>query len=156
LGADIAASRPTTGMPDDVAGILRALRARPTFLAVGTVEPRKGYGQLLGAFEQLWAAGVDVTLVIVGKRGWTSAAAVERLEKHAEAGRRLFWLEGISDEYLEAVYAASACLVAASCDEGFGLPLVEAARHGLPLLIRDTPVFREVAGEHAFYFNGRA
>jgi len=32
--------------------------------------------------------------------------------------------------------------------------LVEAARHGLPILCRDLPVFREVAGEHASYFSG--
>jgi hypothetical protein len=30
--------------------------------------------------------------------------------------------------------------------------LIEAARHGLPIMARDIPVFREVAGEHAFYF----
>ena len=45
-------------------------------------------------------------------------------------------------------------LIAASEGEGFGLPLVEAARHRLPVVARDIPVFREVAGEHAHYFNG--
>ena len=38
--------------------------------------------------------------------------------------------------------------------EGFGLPLVEAAQHGLALIARDLPVFRELAGEHAFYWQG--
>ena len=38
--------------------------------------------------------------------------------------------------------------------EGFGLPLVEAAQHGLPIIARDIPLFREVAGEHAYYFLG--
>jgi glycosyltransferase involved in cell wall biosynthesis len=37
---------------------------------------------------------------------------------------------------------------------GFGLPLVEAARHSLPIIARDIPVFREVAGVHAWYFSG--
>jgi len=37
---------------------------------------------------------------------------------------------------------------------GRRLPLVEAARHGLPILCRDLAVFREVAGEHAAYFSG--
>jgi glycosyltransferase involved in cell wall biosynthesis len=64
----------------------------------------------------------------------------------------LFWLEGISDEYLEKIYAASSCLIAASYGEGFGLPLIEAAQHKLPIMARDIPVFREVAGEHAYYF----
>jgi glycosyltransferase involved in cell wall biosynthesis len=50
------------------------------------------------------------------------------------------------------VYSASTCLIAASYGEGFGLPLIEAAQHGLPILARDIPVFREVAGKHASYF----
>lgn len=156
LGADIAASAPSGGVPAGADEQIRAFGSRPTFLVVGTVEPRKGYGQVLEAFSQLWAAGADVNLVIVGKRGWQAEDLVARLEHHNERGVRLFWLEGISDEYLETVYGAATCLVAASEDEGFGLPLVEAARHGLPLLVRDIPVFKEVAGERAFYFNGRA
>lgn len=36
--------------------------------------------------------------------------------------------------------------------EGFGLPLIEAAHHQLPILARDIPVFREVAGPYASYF----
>jgi glycosyltransferase involved in cell wall biosynthesis len=79
---------------------------------------------------------------------------VRRLSKHPMLGKRLFWLEGISDEYLEKAYAASACLIASSEAEGFGLPLVEAARKGLPIIARDIPVFREVAGDYAFYFSG--
>jgi glycosyltransferase involved in cell wall biosynthesis len=46
-------------------------------------------------------------------------------------------------------------LIAASQGEGFGLPLVEAARHKLPILARDIPAFREVAGGHASYFTGK-
>jgi glycosyltransferase involved in cell wall biosynthesis len=65
-------------------------------------------------------------------------------------------LDGISDEYLEHVYKASTCLVSASEGEGFGLPLIEAAKQHIPILARDLPVFREVAGDHAFYFNGLA
>ena len=45
-------------------------------------------------------------------------------------------------------------LIAASEGEGFGLPLIEAVQHKLPIIARDIPVFREVAGEHAFYFCG--
>ncbi len=79
---------------------------------------------------------------------------VARLRSHRERGQRLFWVNGPSDEYLEKIHAASSCLIAASEGEGFGLPLIEAARHGLPIIARDIPVFREVAGEHALYFTG--
>ena len=130
---------------------------------VGTIEPRKGHLQTIAAFELLWAKGVDVNLVIVGHEGWKLVPDIQRrtiprivstLRQHPERGERLFWLDGISDEYLEAIYEASSCLIAASEGEGFGLPLIEAAQHGLPVLARDIPVFREVAGEHATYFSG--
>lgn len=44
-------------------------------------------------------------------------------------------------------------MIAASYGEGFGLPLIEAAHYGLPIIARDIPVFREVAGSYAYYFN---
>ena len=59
-----------------------------------------------------------------------------------------------TDELLDHVYRASTALIAASEGEGFGLPLVEAAQRGLPILARNLPVFREVAGDHAFFFEG--
>jgi len=120
---------------------------------VGTLEPRKGHAQTLDAFEALWAEGVDVNLAIVGKEGWLVDDLAKRLRGHKERGKRLFWLEGVSDEYLERAYAASVCLIAASRGEGFGLPLIEAAQYKLPIMARDIPVFREVAGEHAFFFS---
>lgn len=153
-GADIKNSKPTRGLPEDANAVLNLLKAKPSFLMVGTLEPRKGHTQTLIAIEQLWRQGTDVNLVIVGKQGWQLEALVKKIHKHPELNKRLFWLEGISDEYLEKVYAASICLIAASEGEGFGLPLIEAAQHKLPIIARDIPVFREVAGEHAFYFSG--
>ena len=162
-GADIAASGASTGLPDGVAAVLDAIGAAPGFLMVGTIEPRKGHAQALDAFEQLWAAGSDAQLVIVGGEGWkglpedqrrTIPAIMRRLRGHAELGRRLHWLHGISDEYLDQLYLRCTCLLVPSEGEGFGLPLIEAARHGLPLLARDIPVFREVAQQHAHYFSG--
>lgn len=154
LGADIDASAPSSGLPPDAAKVLSAVAARPTFLMVGTVEPRKGQAQGLAAFEQLWEQGVDVNLVIVGKHGWMVDKLAARMNDHAEKGKRLFWLAGVSDEMLMKLYAGSSALLAPSEGEGFGLPLIEAAQHGIPIIARSIPVFREVAGEHAFYFDG--
>ncbi len=162
-GADIDASLPSTGLPPDAEDVLAAIAAVPTFAMVGTIEPRKGHAQALDAFEKLWAQGLDVRLAIVGGEGWkglpdserrTIPALMARLREHPELGRRLFVLHGASDEYLDRIYAASSCLLVASEGEGFGLPLIEAARHGVPLLVRDLAVFREVAGDHASYFSG--
>ncbi|MBS7436559.1 glycosyltransferase family 4 protein [Pseudomonas syringae] len=154
LGADIDNSLPSAGLPDDAGELLARLAQKPSFLMVSTVEPRKGHAQTLSAFESLWEQGQDINLVIVGKRGWLVDELVARLENHPEKGNRLFWLEGISDEYLEKIYSASTCLIAASEGEGFGLPLIEAAQYNLPMIIRDLPVFKEIAGTHAFYFSG--
>ena len=123
---------------------------------VGTVEPRKGHAQTLAAFERLWADGVDVGLAIVGGEGWHTESLMGRLRTHSERGRRLIWLARASDEMLLRLYDSAVALIAASEGEGFGLPLVEAAQHGLPIIARDLPVFMEVAGEHAFYFSGMA
>jgi glycosyltransferase involved in cell wall biosynthesis len=160
-GGDIANAVATRGFPPDAPDNLEAFAARPSFLMVGTIEPRKGHLLVLDAFDRLWGEGVDVNLIVVGAEGWrhlprdmrrTIPQTVARLQSHHERGKRLFWLNGPSDEYLEKIYAASSCLIAAAEGEGFGLPLIEAARHGLPIIARDIPVFREVAGEHAFYF----
>lgn len=153
LGADLCASLPSRGLPQDCGSLLALLRARPSFLQVSTLEPRKGPAQLLSAFEILWDMDVDVNLVLVGKQGWLVDDLVAKIRSHPELGARLFWLEGITDEMLESVYEVCTCGVMASYGEGFGLPLVEAAQKGLPLIARDIPVFREVAGEGAFFFD---
>ena len=154
LGADIGNSQPTIGLPSDAQQVLAAIEAVPSFLMVGTIEPRKGYTQAIDAFESLWSNGAEVNLTIVGKAGWHMEEMVDRLRSHPQAGKRLFWLEGVSDEYLDRLYEASSALIAASEYEGFGLPLVEAAQRKLPIIARNIPVFREVAGEHAFWFDG--
>ena len=161
LGADLAHTAPTLGLPDNAKQVLKSLASCPSVLMVGTLEPRKGYLQAVEAFSELWENGVNVNLVIVGRAGWQQLPAdqqrniprlLERLNNHPQKGKRLFWLDGISDEFLEQVYSGVSGLLAASENEGFGLPLIEAAQKGLPILARDIPVFREVAGEHACYF----
>ncbi|MNO54356.1 D-inositol-3-phosphate glycosyltransferase [compost metagenome] len=156
LGADLDTSSPSSGLPENAQDLLQRLSSAPSFLMVGTVEPRKGHGQALDAFERLWSEGCHFNLVVVGKEGWMVDTLAARFRQHPELGNRLHWLEGISDEYLLKVYANSSCLLAPSLGEGFGLPLIEAAQHKLPILARDLPVFREVAGEHAFYFSGHS
>jgi glycosyltransferase involved in cell wall biosynthesis len=152
LGADIEASQPTQGPKGEGAEVLGACQSRPTLLMVGTVEPRKGHAQALEAVEALWKDGIPLNLVIIGKEGWRTQRLARQLRRHPERDRRLFWLEKASDALLMQLYAQSTALLAASYAEGFGLPLIEAARQGLLIIARDIPVFHEVAGEFAFYF----
>lgn len=156
LGADIYNSIPTTGMPTNSENELENIRARPSFLMVGTLEPRKAHNYVLDEFNKLWERGADCNLIIVGKKGWLSENITDQIESHKEFNKRLIWLESITDEYLEKIYSASSCLIAASYGEGFGLPLIEAAQKGLPVIARDIPVFHEVAGEYATYFSGES
>ncbi len=106
LGYDLDKSQPTSGMPSDADDVLGAVKGKLTFLAVGSVCPRRGYEQLLPAFEQLWDEGQDVNLVIVGSALWPERSAEDRriipqveaaLNACEERGKRLFWLQGISD-----------------------------------------------------------
>jgi glycosyltransferase involved in cell wall biosynthesis/SAM-dependent methyltransferase len=154
LGADIEDRESAPQADGKHEELIDALKQRPSFLMVGTLEPRKGHAQTLAAFEYLWRNDVDVNLVIVGKEGWAVDRLARRLRRHPLLAKRLFWLEGINDSTLTRVYETCSCLVASSEAEGFGLPLIEAAQYGLPIIARDIPVFREVAGDHAFYFEG--
>ena len=153
-GADIMSSVPTTGVSDEFREQLWRFGRMSSVLMVGTVEPRKGHEQALDAFELLWDQGVDACLVIVGKEGWMVQRLATRIRHHVEAGKRLFWLESLSDEALSALYEVVDGVLAASLGEGFGLPLVEAAQHGTSILARDIPVFQEVAAQFATYFSG--
>lgn len=154
LGADLKSSSPSFGMPKEAEEVLKKLKTRDSFLMVGTIEPRKGHAQVLTAFELLWRSGLEINLVLVGKQGWLVDSLLNRIKTHPELGNRLLWLNGISDEFLLHVYNNTSCLIAASYGEGFGLPLIEAAQFNLPLIVRDIPIFREVAGSYAFYFQG--
>jgi glycosyltransferase involved in cell wall biosynthesis len=152
-GNDPASTRPSSGLPGDALRLVSRLRTAPTFVMVGTVEPRKGHAFVLDAFEELWAEGFAGCLVVVGRQGWMSEEVAARMRSHRLAGSQLIWLEQASDEYLAQIYDAARALVAASEGEGFGLPLVEAAQRGLPVIARDIPVFREVSSSFAEYFD---
>lgn len=148
-GSDLAAAAsamPRAKIAAAVAG------AAPTFLTVGTIEPRKGHRLALQAFEALWAEAADARLIIVGRRGWFEDAVVAEIRRHPEFGRRLFWFEDVEDAELSYLYDHATALVFASYAEGFGLPIVEAARRGRPVICSDIPVFREVGRDGALYF----
>jgi glycosyltransferase involved in cell wall biosynthesis len=148
LGADFCVE--VTGEASEKARSTAA--GAPYFLSVGTLEPRKGYPVAIEAFERLWATGVDVRYVIVGRPGWNTRALQARLRQHKEFDSRLFWFDDASDADLRVLYSHARGAVLASVAEGFGLPLVEAAFHGVSTIASDIPVFREVGGDGARYF----
>ncbi|MGJ0426681.1 glycosyltransferase family 4 protein [Methylocystis sp.] len=124
----------------------------PIFLSVGTLEPRKGYHVSLDAMESLWKQGIDAHFVIVGRYGWMSEVLQRRILEHEEHRKRLHWLQNANDAELHYLYSSAHALVFASLAEGFGLPIIEAANDGLPVIASDIPIFREVGGENISYF----
>ena len=125
----------------------------PFFMSVGTLEPRKAYPIALDAFERLWSEGCETRYVIVGRPGWNTRALQRRIRQHSEYGRRLFWLDNASDADLSYLYPRARGLIFPSFVEGFGMPLIEAAHHGARVIASDIPVFREVGGDEAVYFD---
>jgi glycosyltransferase involved in cell wall biosynthesis len=151
-GSDLAGSVPTQGIRPAEATAFELLKGRIVFLTVGTIEPRKGVSQLIDAAEILWRER-ELAFVLVGRRGWKVDELATRIETHPELGRRLFWFDSVSDEVLDRLYDMATAAVLPSEGEGFGLPLVEAARHRTAIIARNLPVFREIGGEGAFYFD---
>lgn len=160
LGSDISASQPTRGLLADMTGLDTALSTEPCLLMVGTIEPRKGYDDVLDAMELLWRAGNTTPLIVVGRAGWRHLPPEERqhIDATCESMVRLagqypwmIWLNDASDELLDYVYTGASHVLCASVDEGFGLPIVEALKHSKRVLARDIPVFREVGGNAVRY-----
>lgn len=134
--------------------LLKTIASNQSFLMVGRVEPHKGHTQALDAFEQLWKRRCNLYLIIVGKKGWGVDSLVKRIKNHPEYNKRLICLENTCGKFLEKIYQCSTALLAASEAEGFGLPLIEAAYYNLSIIARDIPIFKELIGTHAFYFEG--
>ena len=154
LASDFMNASQSRGILNDADLILKDLTKRLNFLMVGTLEPRKGHAQTILAFEKLWKDGLEANLIMVGKEGWENEKLVNYITNHSYYNKRLFWLKQISDEFLDKIYSISDCLIVASLGEGFGLPIIEGAQKNIPIICRSLSVFKEIAGEGAFYFSG--
>ncbi len=143
LGADlpVAAQQPAP-LPAELEGVDHVL-------VVGTVEPRKNHTVLLDAFDRWQALGSDLHLVVVGRPGWHNDDVIARLESHPQAGRTLHWLRGCDDATLTALYRTATVVAVPSITEGYGLPVVEALSHGVPVVASTGGALPEAAAGHA-------
>ncbi len=135
----------------DAANRVRNASLRPYALMVGTIEPRKNHTLALDAFELLWASGSDLNLVIAGNPGWMVDGLMDRLRSHIQLNKRIFLFEAATDAEIAFLYRNASMLLFISKGEGFGLPLVEAAHYGRPIVCSRIQSFVEVAQEHAIY-----
>lgn len=143
VGEGVAASVAT--LPADADDRARRLDLPVRYaLVVGTLEPRKGLDVAVAA-TALPAWPEELPLLVVGPRGW---GAVRLPEASAE---RIRQLGRLSDEDLAVAYARASVLLVPSRAEGFGLPVLEAMTHGIPVVVSEVPALLEVAGGAALH-----
>ena len=114
---------------------------QPTFVVIVSAEPRKNLNAVVRAFRKMPHAD----LVVIGYAGGTS------LMRNPPPNIRF---AGYVEEHEKAALISDAHgLIMPSLAEGFGVPIIEALAANTPVLCSDIPVFREVAGELADYFD---
>lgn len=126
--------------------------AQKTILMVGKLTPRKGHAMALDAFTHLFQERYQVQLLILGRPAENGINMAQKLQENKILTGKVLWLQDATDAEVAWAYQHTAALLEASFDEGFGLPLVEAAHYGLPIICSDIPIFHEVVGAAAAYF----
>ena len=114
---------------------------RDYILWCGTREPRKNLDRLVKAYLRLAPAGTD--LVLVGPSGWGEVGVGAGHDDRVHVVGRL------DEGRLHAAYAGARAFAFPSIREGFGLPVLEAMAHGIPVLTSRATACAEVAGDTA-------
>jgi glycosyltransferase involved in cell wall biosynthesis len=124
---------------------------KPFIVYVGNAFPYKNLGLILEMLTQV----KDLEFVYAGSRNFFVERLVERA-KELQLEDRFKAAGFVPKEDLKVLYKLAESYVFPSLSEGFGLPGLDALASGCPLLASDIPVFREVYGEAAVYFNPKS
>ncbi|WP_343048005.1 glycosyltransferase family 1 protein [Cellulomonas humilata] len=121
---------------------------RPYVLWCGTLEPRKNVVRLVEAFAAARAGGqLEHDLVLVGPDGWGETSRdVERALAVLPAGS-VHLLGRLDDADLQVAYAGADAFAFPSLWEGFGMPVLEAMAHGVPVVTSAGSSMAEFAGD---------
>ncbi|MDB5186271.1 MAG: glycosyltransferase family 1 protein [Candidatus Saccharibacteria bacterium] len=126
---------------------------KPYILFLGTIEPRKNVANIVEAYTHLPKSLRDkYQLVIAGRVGWYADEQVAKIKEAQDAGHAVLHIGYVTDEAKDILFQRASLFTWASHYEGFGMPLLEAVAYA-PLACSDIPVFREVAGDAAIYFD---
>jgi glycosyltransferase involved in cell wall biosynthesis len=123
----------------------------PLVLFVGSVVNRRRLPATITAFAAATTARPDARLVIAGADRSYPALDLAGLAAEAGVGGRVEIKNYVAEAELESLYARAAVFVFLSEYEGFGLTPLEALSAGVPIVVLDTPIAREVYGEAAWY-----
>lgn len=123
-------------------------------LFVGQIEPKKNLVSLVRAFFAAKAnLGLPHRLVLVGRRAWRWRGVVEAV-RALGATDTVLMTGYVPQEALPYLYNLADALLFPSVVEGFGLPVLEAAACGTPVLVSRDPALLEVAGPAALAVGG--
>lgn len=136
-------SRVEPRTPADVAELRERLGLDTDYVMwCGTIEPRKNVPTLLEAFTRAAASLPGTNLVLVGPSGWGDLPTVPTgLDPD-----RVRFLGSLPRHDLETAYAGAAAFCYPSLREGFGLPVLEAMQHGVPVVTSRGTACAEVVG----------
>ena len=118
------------------------LPERYDFVYVANDDPHKNHVLLLAAWRLLAADGLTPSLALTLPPGSALAATVERLRQ--EGMTQITDLGTLPHDEVTRLYSSSSALVFPSLTESFGLPLIEAANLGLPVLAPELDYVRDV------------
>ncbi len=153
-GIDHTRFRPSNQDDDDLIQAVKDKYSihKPYLLFVGNVQPRKNVQGLIKAFSH-WKAttNINAQLVIAGAKAWMVEDVLEEVQELLE--NDIIFTGRFLDEELPPLLWGATAFVLPSFYEGFGLPILEAAACGTPVLIADTPALTEVAGNAAMIFD---
>lgn len=124
---------------------------QPYFLSISTVQPRKNYVNMIKAFAQFAKDNPNYVYKIVGKTGWY-ADKIYALVKELKLEQKVQFLGYAPDEELIKLMDGAAGFLYASFEEGFGIPVIDAAYRGVPILTSDLPVFHEIVTDNEAVF----
>lgn len=147
----LAVTRPpaATGRPAN--GPNGAPPPRRTVLFVGSIFNRRHLPELIEAFGRVAQQQPDVRLEIVGDNRTYPRQDLAAIAAGAGVGGRTTLRSYVTDEVLDGLYAGAGVFAFLSDYEGFGLTPLEALSAGVPILVGDTPVAREVYGDAAAF-----
>ena len=150
--ADLTAITPRRS-GDDLSIAARTLRVRDTstVLFVGSIFNRRHVPEMIDGFARLARTRADIQLEIVGENRTSPHINLESIVRATGLFGCIRLRSYVPDEELQSLYASSAAFVFLSEYEGFGLTPLEALAAGLPVLLLDTPVAREVCDDAARY-----
>jgi len=130
---------------------LQGLSHRNGVLFVGSIFNRRHVPELIDGFARLARTSPEIRLEIVGDNRTSPRVNLESIVRATGLAGHIHLRSYVPDEELQSLYASSAAFVFLSEYEGFGLTPLEALASGLPVLLLDTPVAREVCGDAARY-----